>query len=159
MSGDIWTRFQLMRNPAPSVKELKANFGMSKTEAIAMIDWLKTGRVYLNSQYQVHVREHDPEGWPPMWHLSIKRIDKAPVHDWRHFQRIKNELIGPESEAVELYPAEARLVDTSNQYHLYALRKIGQQFPFGMRDGRTVLTQAQVAQAGARQRDPSKGGV
>jgi hypothetical protein len=42
------------------------------------------------------------------------------VHDWRDLQRIKNELVGPECEAVELYPAESRLVDTANQYHLWA---------------------------------------
>jgi len=53
-----------------------------------------------------------------MLHLSIKRLDKHPVRDWRHFQRIKNELIGEENEAVELYPAQSRLVDTTNQYHL-----------------------------------------
>ena len=41
------------------------------------------------------------------------------MHDWRHFQRIKNELCGPEREAIELYPAESRLVDTNNQFHLF----------------------------------------
>lgn len=43
-------------------------------------------------------------------------------------QRIKNELLGDEYEACELYPAESRLVDGANQFHLWA---INGQFPFG----------------------------
>ena len=52
------------------------------------------------------------------------------LHDWRDLQRIKNELIGRDREAVELYPAEARLVDTSNQYHLFVL-PADASWPFG----------------------------
>ena len=29
-------------------------------------------------------------------YISIKRKDKKAVHDWRHFQQIKNELVGDE---------------------------------------------------------------
>lgn len=71
--------------------------------------------VWMNDQYQVALRDAG-EG---MTHLSIKRRDKQAVHDWRHFQRIKNELCGPEREGIELYPAESRLVDSANQYHLW----------------------------------------
>lgn len=74
---------------------------------------------------------------PASVHISIKRIDKAPVHDWRHFQEIKNMLIGPEFEAVELYPAEDRVVDTANQYHLWAFGDVrmvaGLGFPVGLK--------------------------
>jgi hypothetical protein len=89
--------------------------------------------VWCNRVYQVLVfRDHvHVPGWPKMHWLSIKRRDKAPIHDWRDLQRIKNELIGPTHEAVELYPAEARLIDTSNQYHLHVLAQPGLQFPFG----------------------------
>jgi hypothetical protein len=54
-------------------------------------------------------------------HLSIKRFDRGPVRDWRHLQQIKNEVVGPEAEAFEIFPAESRLVDTANQYHLWAI--------------------------------------
>lgn len=63
-------------------------------------------------------------------HLSIKRIDREPIHDWREFQMIKNTLCGPEREAVEIYPAESRLVDTANQFHLWVLPE-GRQWPMG----------------------------
>lgn len=89
-------------------------------------------RVVMNSRYQVNFFHHDtPFG--PMIQLSIKRRDKEMIHDWRELQRIKNELLGEEVEAVELYPADSRLVDTSNQYHLWCLPE-GMRFPFGYTD-------------------------
>lgn len=89
--------------------------------------------VWKNSRYQVLVIrevEQDP-AFPPLIWLSIKRLDRAPIHDWRDLQRIKNELVGPEHEAVELYPAEERLVDSANQYHLWVLADRERRFPFG----------------------------
>jgi hypothetical protein len=73
-----------------------------------------------------------PPGWPcDIIHLSIKTKTKRADHDWRDFQRIKNELVGPEHEAVELYPAESRLVDTSNQFHLWVMADPSFKYPFG----------------------------
>jgi hypothetical protein len=50
---------------------------------------------------------------------------------WRDLQRIKNDLVGPECEAVQLFPAESRLVDTSNQYHLYVCNDPAHRVGFG----------------------------
>ena len=78
--------------------------------------------VYTNSRYQVTVdRFLDDEGNTGAMWLSFKHHDKRPVVPWRDKQRIKNELCGPEAEGVELFPAESRLVDTANQYHLWVL--------------------------------------
>ena len=68
---------------------------------------------------------------PDIIHLSIKRRDREPVADWRVMQAIKNCLVGPECEAVELYPAESRKVDGANQYHLWCLDSSESRFPFG----------------------------
>jgi hypothetical protein len=79
---------------------------------------------YANSRYHVALW-HDGDRDHPMgeWvHLSIKDHGRSARHDWRDFQRIKNELVGPEYEAIEIYPAESRLVDTCNQYHLYVFK-------------------------------------
>lgn len=54
-------------------------------------------------------------------HLSIRRTDRKACRDWRHFQQIKNQLCGDEREGLELYPAESRLVDTANQFHLWVM--------------------------------------
>lgn len=90
-------------------------------------------KLFTNNLYQVAVYEREPyqDGWPMMIHLSIKRLDREAIHDWRDLQRIKNELVGPEHEAVELYPAESRLVDTANQYHLFVMADVNARFPFG----------------------------
>jgi hypothetical protein len=83
-------------------------------------------------------------------HLSIKRNDRAPVTNWNHLQRIKNELVGPEHEGVELFPAESRLVNMANQYHLWVLNQPGKQFPFGFNDGRNVSNQIEGSRAKQR---------
>jgi hypothetical protein len=80
--------------------------------------------LFVNSRYQVSVwYDGSPDHPMGEWaHLSIKDHDRSARHDWRDYQRIKNELFGPEFEAIEIYPAESRLVDTCNQYHLYVFK-------------------------------------
>lgn len=102
-----------------------------------------TAEIYINNIYQVSKNRDSSipkssTNWPDMVHLSIKRRDRKPIHDWRHLQHIKNELVGPENEAVELYPKESRLMDTANQYHLYVLTDPEKSFPFGYRCERSV---------------------
>ncbi len=95
-------------------------------------DLMKKCQVWINDKYQVAVRKADtPKDWPMMAHLSIKRLDKEPIHDWRDLQEIKNKIIGPENEGIEIYPAESRLVDSANQYHLWVFMKIGYKLPLG----------------------------
>jgi hypothetical protein len=83
----------------------------------------QTLEVYANSIYMVFVdRQTDlAEGElkNKMTHLSIKRKDKRPCNSWSDFQAIKNELVGEEVDAVEVYPKESNLVNTANQYHLW----------------------------------------
>lgn len=90
-------------------------------------------RIFINNIYQVAVYKPQQvaENLPAVIHLSIKRRDKQHVRDWRHMQRIKNELVGPEHEGCELYPAESRLVDTSNQYHIFVFANPELRLPFG----------------------------
>lgn len=64
-------------------------------------------------------------------HLDIRRHDRESCKNWRELQQIKNELVGAEHEAVELFPAESRLVDTANQYHLWVHVNADYRFPFG----------------------------
>lgn len=106
-------------------------------------------RIWINGLYEVWMRfmpSVDDPPWPAMIWLSIKRRDKAPIHDWRHLQRIKTECVGPENEAVELYPAESRCVDMANQFHLWVVADPKAQFPFGFRWGRAVHGPEEQAQ-------------
>src|SRR5262245_21582705 len=56
--------------------------------------------VWQNSRYRVHARRV-AGGPPPLVHLSICEHDQGTRHDWRDFQRIKNELAGASCEAIE----------------------------------------------------------
>ena len=96
--------------------------------------------IFKNDTYQAALYDKTPEEekgdniW--MRHLSIKRIDKEAIHDWRDIQNIKNDICGEDSEAVEIYPAEERHVDFANQYHLWVFPP-GYKIPFGFRNGGT----------------------
>lgn len=85
---------------------------------------------FANSRYQVLVNFEQAADWPPLAHVRIKAHDKRCVRDWRDMQRIKNEICGTEAEGVELYPAEGRLVDEVNEFHIYVLHPAA-NFPFG----------------------------
>jgi hypothetical protein len=85
--------------------------------------------LYENDIYRVQVKHS-----PPFIHLNIRRRDKKTCNEWQDFQRIKNELVGPEHEAIQLFPAESRLVDTGNEYHLWVYVDTKARFQFGFRE-------------------------
>ncbi|MEP6671660.1 MAG: hypothetical protein ABJF10_21030 [Chthoniobacter sp.] len=91
-----------------------------------LVQAMAAPQVFVNDTYRVQVRRE-----PPIVQLTISRHDGEPAKDWRQFQQIKNELVGPEFEAVELFPAESRLVDMDNEYHLWVNTETGFRFPFG----------------------------
>lgn len=103
--------------------------------------------MWTNDRYRVIVRRDD-DGHVSC--ISITRWDHKPVHDWRDCHAIKNQLAGPEVEALELYPAESRLVDTANTAWLWVLPP-GARLPFGFED-RLVLDADADLQIGQSQR-------
>lgn len=112
--------------------------------------------VYGNEQLTVIVRRPDPLCASISYHWR----DRAPIRDWRIGQRVKNEVAGPEWEAVELYPAESRLMDEANEYWLWAFHPdhplYGLVHDLGHQE-RTVLTQEDLAASEAPEsstRDP-----
>jgi hypothetical protein len=108
--------------------------------------------VYRNSKYQVvkRVIKANNKGCD-LIHLSIKRLDKEPIHDWRDLQEIKNEIVGRYNEGMELYPAESRRVDTANQYHLWVFADPKYRIPIGF-DTRLVTGVKEAESIGAKQR-------
>ena len=109
--------------------------------------------LFHNSMFHVHLRYLHGAGNHDGWlHLSIRHNDRRPIRDWRQFQRIKNELAGEQREALEIYPAESRLVDEANSYHLWVM-PTGEKVPVGWDVGRLTMTAEEASQAGARQRD------
>jgi hypothetical protein len=112
------------------------------------------GQLWKNDLYTVCVYDdgdtHRAPSWPALVHLSIKRNDREPIHDWRDLQQIKNEIVGADCEGVELYPAESRRVDSANQYHLFVIKEPRLRFPFGFTD-RFVTDDVGTSRAKQRQ--------
>ena len=110
-----------------AIAEMARHYDLSEQQTL---DWVKNAYAdtlcFINDTYFV---ELTPTGLGALL-ITIRRKDGGVIKDWRHFQQIKNELAGEEREAVELYPAESRKVDTSNKWHLFVLPE-GVKFDFG----------------------------
>ena len=122
----------------PDTALVAQHFGLSEEAAQRQLDKLlpQLNNVWINNIYLVFITTGDvPEGYV---HLSIKRLDRKPIHDWRDLQRIKTELVGPECEGLELYPAESRLVDVANQFHLWVCTDPTKTMNLGMHGARQV---------------------
>ncbi len=128
IKSEQMTPFERAEMDIPTVEEAMAASGLTHEQATDQIEWMKAQAVYVNNLYQVNIEFMAEQGA----HLMIRRIDRQPIHNWSHFQQIKNELLGPECEAIEIYPKVSRLVDDKNHYHLWGYRTPDKQFPFGI---------------------------
>jgi hypothetical protein len=93
-----------------------------------VIDWSKQPvEFWSNSTYSVcaYRNPNDEIGL-----IAIRRHDWKPCSDWRDKQAIKSQIVGPDWEAAELYPAEARVQDEGNWSHLWVMPK-GERYPWG----------------------------
>jgi hypothetical protein len=106
-----WTPFQPALFADPN-KPRKVNDELWKNETHTVLVTPCNDRELSEDRYM--------DGWLV---LSIRRNDRAAECDWRIFQRIKNEIAGPEREAVQLFPAMSRCVDSANQYFLFVAPK------------------------------------
>ena len=131
------TKFEPGWHDPAEMARLKKDFNLTDLQIAEHCKYA----LYVNDIYQVAVRPI--EGG--LIHLSIKRRDRKPIHDWRDLQKIKNELVGPENEGVELYPAESRLTDTVNQYHIWVIADPSFRFPFGF--GERAVSEATKGKA------------
>jgi hypothetical protein len=99
--------------------EVVRQYAVDEAAAQKMLDAHDAKTVcWVNDLYQVQV---GPAPEPFEYQINIRRRDGGMFKDWRHFQQIKNETVGPEREAVEVYPAESRKVDSCNKWHLWVL--------------------------------------
>lgn len=98
-----------------------AKFKVSLEVAVGMAAQASSERLFVSDTYQVTMsapHQTRAAGWPPMIHLSVIRRDGGHV-SWDDLQTIKNMLIGPEAEAIEIFPAESRLVNMGENRHLW----------------------------------------
>lgn len=83
-----------------------------------------------NNVYTVQVYRHDTD-IGLVWRLCIRRNDGKPGVPWADKQRIKDELIGSDCTAIEVFPSAQNLVDEADLYHLWVL-PLSYELPFGL---------------------------
>jgi len=71
-----------------------------------------------------------------MVHLMIRSVAEAGrgtglEPSWQDLQRIKNELVGVDAEAVQVYPRQGDVMDQVDMYHLFVLPPQW-SLPFGL---------------------------
>jgi hypothetical protein len=99
----------------------------------------KNEQIWINEKYQVATIVSDDPTFGKIMQINIRRRDgNVIMRDWREFQDIKNQLAGPECEGLELYPAESRLIDVNNKYHIWVILNPEHQIPIGWFQGRHV---------------------
>lgn len=158
--GDTWEPFEAVADTLKNYSTMATFAGVS-AEALQQ-DMPRPGctrQRFHNNKYTVVIETLSPQGMTGELHLSITRNDRSAAHDWREFQRIKNELCGPEREACELYPAQSRVYDTANTFHLWVMAE-GDRVPVGY-NFQTVLDSDVAATLNIKQRpfssdDPSR---
>jgi hypothetical protein len=97
----------------------------------------ETAEVWNNHFFRAVVRRYPVEAGVAVVHLSVIHNKLGSKIFWDDLQRVKNELVGPECEAVELFPAESRKVDVGDMRHLWCTTDTSYRYPLGFmaRDG------------------------
>lgn len=77
-------------------------------------------RKHIWKTYEVREAQcHTPFGLTT--HLKVKRRDGKDGITWDQLQVIKNEYLGEDAWAIEVYPAEGALVNELNMRHLWLI--------------------------------------
>jgi hypothetical protein len=92
--------------------------------SVAAVNW--------GEEYTAQVLDYPHPRWGVIQHLIIRRHDGAEIAaKWDVLQQIKNDMVGAEAFAVEMYPAESAVVDEVNWRLLWIIP--AEAMPFGLR--------------------------
>ena len=74
-------------------------------------------RAFRNTRYTVMVYDNSPTTKGSATKVMVQKHDDTPIlRHWSEMQKIKNEIFGEETTAVEYYPAQSKLIDVHNIY-------------------------------------------
>lgn len=90
-------------------------------------------RAYVKDNKYVAMMRNIDTSWGTVEHVCIRNVDNTDI-PWAEKQRIKNELIGDERIAIEVFPKVSELVDDANMYHLWVLPE-DMKLPFSLYNG------------------------
>lgn len=89
--------------------------------------WCREVRsTWANDLYVVLIRPFEDANGDEVIHLAIRTASSLEP-PWRDMQRIKNEICGAESTAVQVMPPASELVDEADMYHMWV---VSNRLPF-----------------------------
>jgi hypothetical protein len=81
-------------------------------------------RAWANNRFVVMIFDDAPTSQGPAIRVMVQAANALPIpNHWKTMQGIKNEVFGPETVAVEYYPAQSELLDTHNIYWMWIYPK------------------------------------
>lgn len=77
-------------------------------------------RSFKNNRYIVMIYDNTKTTHGDAISVLIQKLDNTPIlGHWKEIQKIKNEIFGKETTAVEYYPKESELIDDHNIYWIW----------------------------------------
>lgn len=105
----------------------------ANNNGFGMTGWVaEVSRVHRYGRKYVVLCRKVQTKWGEVIHAAIRNADNSDI-PWAAKQWIKNELFGKEALAIEVFPAESRLIDEAGMYHLWVLPE-DFKMPFGLHD-------------------------
>lgn len=86
--------------------------------------------------YNIQIRA-EPYGDEELFWVRVQKKDNSTMAQWQDLQDIKNTFFGPEFEGFQIFPAESRLVDEGNAYHLWVFKDPTMRLKYGFKTRRT----------------------
>lgn len=81
-------------------------------------EWMT--RAFRNNRYTVMIDDNAQTTHGSAIRAMVQKHDDTPItFHWREMQKIKNEIFGDETVAVEYFPAESELQDIHNIYWMW----------------------------------------
>jgi len=102
-------------------KRLKQNVGrFEKVDLTTMTHPVWMTRCYQNGHYIVMINDNCETTKGTAIKAMVQKVNNMPlVNHWSEMQKIKNEIFGPETVAIEYYPAQSELTDMANIYWMF----------------------------------------
>ncbi len=77
-------------------------------------------RAFANNKFMITINDNAPTTKGVATRVMVQKFNDTPIlNHWSEMQRIKNEIFGKETVAVEYYPKESELVNEKNIYWMW----------------------------------------
>ena len=103
---------RMKKNPETPFKQIDLTLQIGKPT------WMT--RAFSNNRYTVMVMDNAKTTSGTAIRAMVQTVDDKPItNHWREMQRIKGEIFGAETMAIEYYPPASELIDQHNIYWLW----------------------------------------